>query len=124
MKDCNFKPMQCDCLGKGPSAGPKESAECCTHAAGEKPLESESAPCGEEGTNCCETGKMEKCLRACRRLPLAPLALGSLFLALGYYLDPEVTRVLWMLLSGTLVLGGILGFFAMRGMIKKSTRCA
>jgi hypothetical protein len=57
---------------------------------------------------------MEKCMRACRWLPLIPVAIGAMFLLLGYYLDAEVTRALWMILAGLAILMGAFGLLMMR----------
>jgi hypothetical protein len=45
----------------------------------------------------------------CRWFPLLPAILGIALLLLGYYLDPTITRVLWMLAAGFVALLGILG---------------
>ena len=81
-----------------------------------------TACCGPQGRfgafqNCCEDVRgapdcrsmMEKCVKACRWLPLIPVAIGAMFLLLGYYLDAEITRALWMILAGSVTLVGIVG---------------
>ena len=56
-------------------------------------------------TKCCEHAKS-----ACRWFPLIPILLaGSAFL-LGYYLNPEAVRMLWLTFSGLVILVGIVGF--------------
>lgn len=88
-----------------------------------------TACCGPQGwpeavRSCCEDASgasdrrsmMDKCMRACRWLPLVPVAIGALLLLLGYYLDAEVTRGLWMLFAGLVILMGAFGFLMMRMM--------
>ncbi len=54
--------------------------------------------------NCCEGMK-----KACRWMPLIPILLAGVAFLLGYYLDPEIVRVLWLIVSGFVVLMGIIG---------------
>jgi len=44
--------------------------------------------------------------------------LGILFLLLGYYLDAEITRILWMLAAGFLILMGTFCLWMMSKMIR------
>ena len=72
--------------------------------------------------NCCGGGggardcrsMMDRCMKGCRWLPLVPVAMGVLFLLVGYYVDAEVGRVLWMILAGLTILMGAFGFLMMR----------
>lgn len=52
---------------------------------------------------------MGRCMTTCRWFPLVPVILGIALLLLGYYVDASITRVLWMLAAGILVLVGALG---------------
>jgi hypothetical protein len=49
----------------------------------------------------------------CRWFPLVPVVFGVILLLLGYYLDAEITRVLWMAVAGLTVLLGTFGFIMM-----------
>jgi hypothetical protein len=70
----------------------------------------------ESMKGCCEgvtaasdrSSKVGRCVKGCRFFPLIPVVLGVVFLLLGYYLDPQITRVLWMAAAGLVVLMGIL----------------
>lgn len=62
---------------------------------------------------------MGECMKGCRWFPLMPLIIGIGLFALGYFLDAEVVRVLWMVLSGIVVLAGILCFIAMNVISRK-----
>jgi hypothetical protein len=88
-----------------------------------------TACCGPQGRfeafpSCCEDVRgasdchsmMDKCMKGCRWLPLVPVVIGVLFLLLGYHLDAEVTRVLWMILPGLVILAGVCGLWMMRVM--------
>ena len=61
---------------------------------------------------------MSKCMTVCRWFPLIPVVLGTALLLLGYYLDAEMTRVLWMLAAGFVAAMGVLGLLA-AGRMKK-----
>jgi len=61
---------------------------------------------------------MSGCMKMCRWFPLLPVVLGILFLLLGYYLDAEVTRILWMVAAGFLVLMGTFCLLMMCKMLK------
>lgn len=50
---------------------------------------------------------MNKCMKRCRWFLLVPVALGIAFLMLGYFLNPEITRILWMIAAGFVILMGI-----------------
>ncbi|MHC4154653.1 MAG: hypothetical protein ACYST6_06995 [Planctomycetota bacterium] len=76
--------------------------------------------------DCCESigGAMDcssvmgRCMKGCRWFPLIPVVLGIALLVLGYYLDAEVTRILWMVGAGLVILMGTLGAVMMRLMIR------
>jgi hypothetical protein len=61
--------------------------------------------------DCCSV--MGKCKKKCRWFPLFPVMIGILLLLLGYYLNAEVTRILWMIVSGLIVLLGTGGLIVM-----------
>ena len=59
---------------------------------------------------------MSKCMKGCRWFPFVPVVLGIAFLMLGYFLNPEVTRILWMIAAGFVALMGIFGLVMMSKM--------
>jgi len=60
---------------------------------------------------------MGKGMKVCRWFPLIPVVFGIALLLLGYYLNAETTRVLWMVTAGSVALLGVLGF-VMAGRMK------
>ena len=64
---------------------------------------------------------MANCATMCRWFPLLPVILGITLLLLGYYLDPSITRVLWMSAAGFVALMGVLGLI-LAGRMKKMCR--
>ena len=90
--------------------------------------------CGGQGTSeamaeCCEgmsgqgdcRSMMAECMRRCRWFLLIPVIIGILLLLLGYFLDVEVTRILWMTAAGLVILMGAFGFLMMS--LSKRTCC-
>jgi hypothetical protein len=61
---------------------------------------------------------MKTCMRGFRWFPLIPLAVGTVLFLLGYFLDAEVVRVLFLVLVAVPVIMGLLGFFMMRTMTR------
>ncbi len=96
--------------------------------AGEGPAMSccEGQDISEKMAECCESpgeaggwcSMMGECMKGCRCFPLIPVMLGIGLFLLGYYLDAEITRILWMILSGLIILMGVFGF-VMKSMISK-----
>jgi hypothetical protein len=74
--------------------------------------------------NCCQgmnwvgdcRSVMGECMKGCRWFPLIPVILGILLLLLGYYLDAEITRILWMIAAGFLILMGAFALLMMSRM--------
>ena len=64
---------------------------------------------------------MGRCMKGCRWFLLVAVVLGVSLFLLGYYLDAEVTRILWMAAAGLVILAGTLGVVMMRVMIRKTT---
>ena len=75
---------------------------------------------GMSGSVDCKS-MMGECMRKCRWFLLVPVTIGILLLGVGYLLDPEITRILWMTAAGFMVLIGILAFLMMG--IGKKTCC-
>ncbi len=69
----------------------------------------------ESGETC---SMMSNCMKVCRWLPLIPVILGIVLLMLGYFLNAEVIRIIWIIISGFIVIVGILGLF-IAGKMKK-----
>jgi hypothetical protein len=97
-----------------------------------EPTQAKASCCGPENISgempdCCKDfGKsdkchtmMAKCAKLCRWFPIIPVILGIALLLLGYYLNPEITRILWM--AGAIVVTsmGVLGLI-MINMIKRT----
>ena len=61
---------------------------------------------------------MAGCMRMCRWFPVIPVIFGIAFLLLGYYLDPSIIRVLWILFAGLMIMMGTFGLVLM-GRIRK-----
>jgi len=59
---------------------------------------------------------MGECMKGCGWFPLVPVILGILLLLLGYYLDAEITRILWMIAAGFLILMGTFALLMMSRM--------
>ena len=57
-------------------------------------------------------------MKACKWIPLFSVVLGASALLLGYFLNPESVRALWLVISGGVVLVGILGLVLMRSIQK------
>ncbi len=57
-------------------------------------------------------------MKGCRWFPLIPVVLGILLLLLGYYLNAEITRILWMAAAGFVILMGTFGLLMMSKMIR------
>ena len=86
--------------------------------------------CGTRGRkempDCCKSmwesddcrSMMGKGMNVCRWFPLIPVIIGIALFLLGYYVNAEVTRVMLMLLAGSLALLGVLGLI-MAGWMKK-----
>lgn len=69
-----------------------------------------------------ESGDMKEmmlgCMKRCRWCPWIPMILGGVLFLLGYFLDAEVVRLLWLVLSGMVILMGLF-CYVMMGMIMR-----
>lgn len=85
--------------------GPKQWKKCCPDI-------------GRSGPGCFSgagmPNAMTRCFSRCWYFFLFPVVLGTIFLLLGYFLGPEVTRALWMIGAGLIVVMGLFGLLAMR----------
>jgi hypothetical protein len=59
---------------------------------------------------------MGRCMKGCGWFPVVPVVLGIALLLLGYYLDSEITRILWMVAAGFVILAGTFGLIMMSKM--------
>ena len=50
---------------------------------------------------------MKECMKGCRVCSLIPITFGILAFLLGYFLDAEIVRILWLVFSGLIILFGI-----------------
>ena len=75
---------------------------------------------GVSGTDDCSS-MMAECMKKCRWFPLIPVIFGIVLLLLGYFLDADITRILWMIAAGLLVLLGTCGFLMIS--LSKRTCC-
>ncbi|MHC4647407.1 MAG: hypothetical protein ACYTBJ_18095 [Planctomycetota bacterium] len=86
---------------------------CCVGPDGHKMME-----------DCCKgiggamdwSSMMGRCMKGCRWFPLIPVVLGISLFLLGYYLDAEITRILWMVAAGLVILMGTFGLIMMSTM--------
>ena len=76
---------------------------------------------GISGTNDCSS-MMAECMKGCRWFPLMPVIFGIVLFLLGYYLDAEITRILWMLAAGFLILMGTFCLLMMSKMVRLRRR--
>ncbi|MDH3266826.1 MAG: hypothetical protein OEM25_07665 [Gammaproteobacteria bacterium] len=53
---------------------------------------------------------MREFMRAFRWVPLIPIVVGSVLFALGYFLDAEAVRILWLVLAALPIVLGVFGF--------------
>ncbi|MHC4655241.1 MAG: hypothetical protein ACYTDW_03220 [Planctomycetota bacterium] len=59
---------------------------------------------------------MNKCMKRCRWFLFVPVVFGIAFLKLGYFLNPEITRILWMIAAGFVILMGTFALLMMSRM--------
>ncbi len=91
----------------------KFAEKCCDTSCCEGLGKSKMAECCESAGGDDYHSKMGDCMKKCRWFPLVPVILGVVLLLLGYYLNAEVTRMLWMIAAGLVVLAGTFGFIMM-----------
>ncbi len=60
---------------------------------------------------------MMKFMKGCRWCPLIPTTFGIIFFLLAYFLDAETVRVLWLIISGIMILMGLFGLIMMNLMM-------
>jgi len=50
---------------------------------------------------------MKECMKGCRVCSFIPITFGILAFLLGYFMDAEIVRILWLVFSGLIILFGI-----------------
>jgi hypothetical protein len=86
------------------------AAKCCDTSCCADTSDTEMPECGQTNGR---TGGCHSMMGKCRWFPLIPVVLGVVLLLLGYYLDAEITRVLWMAVAGLAVVLGTFGLIMM-----------
>lgn len=61
---------------------------------------------------------MKECMKQCKPCALMPILFGSVFFVLGYFLEAEIVRILWLIFTGLIVLMGVFAFIMMSAMSK------
>jgi hypothetical protein len=51
-------------------------------------------------------GMMKEHMKRCRICAIMPIIFGTILFLLGYYLDAEIVRIIWLILTGCVVLMG------------------
>ena len=93
------------------------NSSCC-QPQGESPQMPDC--CNDMGNANNSSSKMPDCMKRCRWFPIIPVILGITLLLLGYYLDAEITRILWMIAAAFVIL---MGTFALLMMGKMKKMC-
>lgn len=106
MKNGENQENQGESSKNGSPCWPEESwAECCPDIS--------NLECGCFNSKAMPQA-MASCFSRCRIFLLVPVILGITFLALGYYLDSDLIRALWMIGAGMVVVMTLLAVLAMR----------
>ena len=80
----------------------------------------------EDMSKCCENvnqegagdmkammSKCRSCMKGFRWFPSIPVVVGILLFLFGYFMNPEILRILWLIASGAVVLAGLIGLILM-----------
>lgn len=62
---------------------------------------------------------MKGCMKGCKWCAFMPIIFGIVLFLLGYFLSAEVVRILWLIMSGLIILMGIFCLIMMSAMTKK-----
>ena len=62
---------------------------------------------------------MPACMKGCRWCTLIPLVIGAILFLLGYFLDAETVRILWLVFSCLLTVMGLMALIMMTTMFKE-----
>jgi hypothetical protein len=61
---------------------------------------------------------MKECMKGCRWCAFMPITFGAILFLLGYYLDAEIVRILWLIFTGFIVLMGIFMFIMVSALFR------
>jgi len=61
---------------------------------------------------------MKECMKGCRVCTLVPITLGILAFLLGYFMDAEIVRILWLIFSAMIAIFGIFALLMMSLFVK------
>jgi hypothetical protein len=100
---------------KGPGTG------CCCSENSAEMMANCFESVSSKGSQGMKTMISECCrkMKAFRLFPVIPMALGVMAFLLGYFLGGEIIRILWLILSGTVALVGLLGLSLMGSMCRE-----
>ena len=62
---------------------------------------------------------MQACMKRCRWCPLIPIIIGITMFLVGYFLDAEAVKTLWLFVSCLPILMGVMGLIMMNFMFKQ-----
>lgn len=62
---------------------------------------------------------MQACMKKCRWCPLIPMTLGVILFLLGYFLQAEMVRVLWLVFSCIPIFMGAVALIMMNTLFKE-----
>lgn len=98
----------------------KFTEKCCDTSGWNGPgmFEAMGRCCGSMNQPGDSGSMMAGCMKMCRWFPLVPVIFGIALLLLGYYLDPSIVRILWLVAAGFIVVLGTFGLFLMARMKK------
>ncbi|MHC4206239.1 MAG: hypothetical protein ACYSTT_16430 [Planctomycetota bacterium] len=98
----------------------KSAEKCCDTSSWDGPgmFEAMAGCCGGMSGPGDSRSMMAGCMNMCRWFPVIAVIFGILFLLLGYFLDAEITRILWMVAAGFLILMGTFCLLIMSKMIR------
>ena len=65
---------------------------------------------------------MQACMKGCRWCPLVPVVLGIILFLLGYFLNAETVRVLWLVFSCFPILMGLVTLIMMNTIFKEQNQ--
>lgn len=61
---------------------------------------------------------MKECMKGCKICAVFPITLGILAFMLGYFLDAEIVRILWLIFAGLITLFGMFIFLMVTAVLR------
>lgn len=100
---------------KGPATG------CCSPESSAEMMANCCEGISTKGSQGMRTMMSECCrrMKVFRLFPVIPITLGIIVFLLGYFLGGEIIRILWLIMSGTVVFVGLLGLILMGSMCRE-----